>query len=169
MAEVVGVVEASIELGNLALKISKIIDRLHKAHAPEGIGAPLALLRQIFVDTQTGVKTGQIDDGTRATILRLVETCKRKLDILDEILQKEFPTKGQSKGERVVQAVRGVCHEDKVNEIMRFLLDSMLVLLCCRVSSLSWSRGPEGTTSQLQEFLDSTFWHCSRGWTKPSN
>ena len=40
---------------------------------------------------------------------------------------------------------------------MTFHLDSMLVLLCYRVSSLSWSRGPEGTTSQLQEFLDSTF------------
>ena len=145
MAEAVaaiGLIASVTQIIETGGKVLKRLDDLASAagEAPEfvkSIRARLLLLRQTLGPIHAQAANRQVDDNTAQALLDVTDSTLRKVEELEVLLGRAFPTGVSSSFERKVQALKSLRHDRKVQIIINQLQCDIQLLTFNQINTLS--------------------------------
>jgi hypothetical protein len=94
----------------------------------EDVACRLPLIRDILVAAGQGLSAENAGDETCKSVMPIIEACERKAKTLDEIFRKVIPHADALRRERYFKAVRALGKGNKVEELMKGILEDIQLL-----------------------------------------
>jgi NACHT NTPase-like protein len=125
MAEAVAVISLVASIVQLADFGSKVLFRLNDFQTKIGdipktfqhVKAELPVLLDTLKQTKSAIEAGSIRDETKNALLPAIDGCRTQVELLDALIEKVLPLKGDSWSKRGLKAVSSLRQDAKVQKI----------------------------------------------------
>lgn len=115
------------------------------------VAGRLPVIKYTLDSAQKSIEYGVVDEVSCESVKHVVLACKIKAQKLDELFQKTLHTDGTSTLERYYKAVKILGKGNRVEELMRRILEDLQVLACERGMRMALESQPNDISKAIAE------------------